>query len=125
MLTIVIFTLRTICSYQIVFFFFNDPATPEIYTLPLHDALPISRRPASAGGRGPGHGPPPAAAGPGRAEDRKSTRLKLQSQSNLVCRLLLEKKKDTSPLYRAPLQGLGQESTTAGHHRLDRVYALC
>src|SRR2546429_1181487 len=27
-----------------VFFFFNDPAPPEIYTLPLHDALPISRR---------------------------------------------------------------------------------
>src|SRR3989449_10698542 len=34
------------------FFFFNDTATTEIYTLSLHDALPISRRPASCAARG-------------------------------------------------------------------------
>src|SRR3989442_2658849 len=39
--------------YMLFFFFFNDPATPEIYTLSLHDALPIlplPRLPRAAGG---------------------------------------------------------------------------
>src|SRR2546430_5985009 len=75
-------------------FFFNDTATTEIYTLSLHDALPILN---------PGHGLLPAellecmlhqhelAARVGdRSEEHTS---ELQSQSNLVCRLLLEKKK--------------------------------
>src|ERR1043166_763286 len=43
-------------SYAV--FFFNDPATPEIYTLPLHDALPISLRPLRGGGRAPAAGAP-------------------------------------------------------------------
>src|SRR2546430_13627772 len=94
------------------FFFFNDTATTEIYTLSLHDALPISLLPAgakntrifrrlfAASGRG----------------DTKATRSmlrtvplgkqtnfsfrseehtsELQSQSNIVCRLLLEHKTD-------------------------------
>src|SRR2546430_14847204 len=38
-----------------LFFFFNDPAPPEIYTLPLHDALPISRRARAAAGGCAGH----------------------------------------------------------------------
>src|SRR6478752_9880756 len=51
-----------------VFFFFNDTATTEIYTLSLHDALPISRW--------PGGGPCSAGPGPRRPRrDRKSTRL--------------------------------------------------
>src|SRR2546429_5776896 len=57
--------------YEIHFFFFNDTATTEIYTLSLHDALPISgrgRRRAEPARHGP------AAHGPRRA-DRKSTRL--------------------------------------------------
>src|SRR2546430_8186735 len=73
------------------FFFFNDTATTEIYTLSLHDALPISPehpqapdQPAGAGGL--------AMADLGRSEEHTS---ELQSQSNLVCRLLLEKKKKT------------------------------
>src|SRR2546427_121956 len=73
------------------FFFFNDTATTEIYTLSLHDALPISRCWAFAS---PGwdsvepdncHDSPTS-----RSEEHTS---ELQSQSNLVCRLLLEKKK--------------------------------
>src|SRR6478736_10121706 len=68
------------------FFFFNDTATTEIYTLSLHDALPISSqcrraRPRSRTCR--------SCAGK-RSEEHTS---ELQSQSNLVCRLLLEKKK--------------------------------
>src|SRR6266478_10040628 len=69
-----------------VFFFFNDTATTEIYTLSLHDALPIFDGPAARAGphcrrlpRQPRR----------RSEEHTS---ELQSQSNLVCRLLLEKK---------------------------------
>src|SRR5688572_30952820 len=74
------------------FFFFNDTATTEIYTLSLHDALPISLRyirqrwndtPSNLPcGRRTRIDP--------RSEEHTS---ELQSQSNLVCRLLLEKKK--------------------------------
>src|SRR2546430_8874060 len=75
------------------FFFFNDTATTEIYTLSLHDALPISgaRSPRSRGrGSMPRHACTcPSADGQVRSEEHTS---ELQSQSNLVCRLLLEKK---------------------------------
>src|SRR2546430_13056091 len=88
---------------MIFFFFFNDTATTEIYTLSLHDALPISSRDVGA------------RVGPARRRARRRERRprakalarrrrgvrdrseehtsELQSQSNLVCRLLLEKKK--------------------------------
>src|SRR3712207_7634916 len=86
------------------FFFFNDTATTEIYTLSLHDALPISGGPGR-GVEGPGagavaavrqrqRGRPRVARGdrrapPGRSEEHTS---ELQSRQYLVCRLLLEKK---------------------------------
>src|SRR2546430_8844061 len=72
------------------FFFFNDTATTEIYTLSLHDALPISTiSPWGSSTRGSRHRP--AFPHPrSRSEEHTS---ELQSQSNLVCRLLLEKKK--------------------------------
>src|SRR2546430_12367534 len=88
------------------FFFFNDTATTEIYTLSLHDALPICHfasctnillspwrccrwlllpmRPRN---------PPYPIPTPRRSEEHTS---ELQSQSNLVCRLLLEKKKQNN-----------------------------
>src|SRR5258707_9115795 len=74
-----------------MFFFFNDTATTEIYTLSLHDALPISVPHAhcdrSTACRSP--------ARPGRAGDRSEEHTsELQSRQYLVCRLLLEKKKD-------------------------------
>src|SRR6266576_5165805 len=53
------------------FFFFNDTATTEIYTLSLHDALPISGLLARCRGRWSARGRWPRP----RAEDRKSTRL--------------------------------------------------
>src|SRR5258708_23317574 len=75
------------------FFFFNDTATTEIYTLSLHDALPISLEVVGGGGlfRTMGlerllreiHS---------RSEEHTS---ELQSPDHLVCRLLLEKKKQT------------------------------
>src|SRR2546427_9442075 len=79
------------------FFFFNDTATTEIYTLSLHDALPISPK-ATNVSRAPdlldSRAIPEPGIAPGllRSEEHTS---ELQSQSNLVCRLLLEKKKKT------------------------------
>src|SRR5256885_8106182 len=83
------------------FFFFNDTATTEIYTLSLHDALPISQ---DGGARNVGHLAvvrfqvldhhlvlaQQLVDQQGRSEEHTS---ELQSPCNLVCRLLLEKKK--------------------------------
>src|SRR3712207_8656217 len=90
------------------FFFFNDTATTEIYTLSLHDALPIfrlpvlqprrephgarERRPAGAAGR---HAAPGGAAARGR--DRKSTRLN-SSHANISYAVFCLKKKNKTDL---------------------------
>src|SRR2546426_6429178 len=85
------------------FFFFNDTATTEIYTLSLHDALPISGRdgsPASLGRRmcGGRRVVPPSrgTAAPTPARDRKSTRL---NSSHLVISyaVFCLKKKNSEP----------------------------
>src|SRR5437588_8719028 len=69
------------------FFFFNDPATTEIYTLSLHDALPI--RPCADG-----HAHRLLRRVVLHRNDRSEEHTsELQSHSDLVCRLLLEKKK--------------------------------
>src|SRR2546427_3118837 len=92
--------------YCFSFFFFNDTATTEIYTLSLHDALPICCRRNLWSGDARATGPAaPACAARARGRLRASRRAgrsrseehtsELQSQSNLVCRLLLEKKKKT------------------------------
>src|SRR5438034_11246551 len=74
-----------------IFFFFNDTATTEIYTLSLHDALPISAccRKDSSRAAHPCRRQEPSRQ-PARSEEHTS---ELQSHSDLVCRLLLEKKK--------------------------------
>src|SRR6266540_7267385 len=74
------------------FFFFNDTATTEIYTLSLHDALPISTcrtRRASAARCSP----TTRCSTTGRASRSEEHTSELQSHHDLVCRLLLEKKK--------------------------------
>src|SRR6266511_4148397 len=72
-------------------FFFNDPATTEIYTLSLHDALPISWSQRRHVRRFNGVRTSADSAGArGRSEEHTS---ELQSRENLVCRLLLDKKK--------------------------------
>src|SRR2546429_9631347 len=82
----------------IVFFFFNDTATTEIYTLSLHDALPIlpaSQRLSAASPSTPCAGSVVLVKNtvtPRRSEEHTS---ELQSRLHLVCRLLLEKKKQT------------------------------
>src|SRR2546422_5408003 len=65
-------------SHSFFFFFFNDTATTEIYTLSLHDALPISSEIHASfdGFFAPPEGPGPVdGSGAGRPRDRKSTRL--------------------------------------------------
>src|SRR3712207_7435337 len=103
---------------SVIFFFFNDTATTEIYTLSLHDALPISGAVARQRGAGVVHerrrfeerglsqtqvdgsrlrllllAPGAAVA---RSEEHTS---ELQSRQYLVCRLLLEKKKPIQTLH--------------------------
>src|SRR5256885_11173498 len=87
------------------FFFFNDTATTEIYTLSLHDALPISAPSAPYGSRLPDIRPgargiralrqAPISWYLGREQRSEEHTSELQSPCNLVCRLLLEKKKMT------------------------------
>src|SRR3712207_8828843 len=106
-----------------MFFFFNDTATTEIYTLSLHDALPISghrgrthtlstrhdrryhggRRPRRLRSAPAATRPRTDGTGSGRADLTGHTASRseehtseLQSRQYLVCRLLLEKKKDDS-----------------------------
>src|SRR5260370_42190052 len=112
----------TLLSSVFFFFFLNDPATPEISTLPLHDALPISRAgPPSSLTRvktqsrtvvdstlraRQSEAQPARLVGTARVElaiscaQGRRSRVRseehtseLQSHLNLVCRLLLEKKK--------------------------------
>src|SRR3990170_5111681 len=70
------------------FFFFNDTATTEIYTLSLHDALPILRGCCSGVGRGCHHKT-------GANGDRKSTRLNSSHQIISYAVFCLKKKKTT------------------------------
>src|SRR5882762_11990230 len=79
--------------FSFLFFFFNDAATTEIYTLSLHDALPISSCARSSSARCSTRRErwyPPPLCRRTRSEEHTS---ELQSHLNLVCRLLLEKKK--------------------------------
>src|SRR5215813_15523840 len=82
-----LFSKFLFCFFSFFFFFFNDTATTEIYTLSLHDALPIL----------------PGSCAPlckdcfcnfGRRSEEHTS--ELQSRPHLVCRLLLEKKKKKS-----------------------------
>src|SRR5258706_873018 len=102
-----------------LFFFFNDTATTEIYTLSLHDALPISSwspnasRIRSTWTSGPGF--------LRRSEEHTS---ELQSLTNLVCRLLLEKKK-TIAATESSCECMQRRSTTcmSAHMGVSASYA--
>src|SRR5256885_11922511 len=91
------------------FFFLNDPAPPEIYPLPLHDPLPIPTASSEAGGTAPcrilpsfawtaASSTPAMRQRMARSEEHTS---ELQSPCNLVCRLLLEKKKKRAQCIRS------------------------
>src|SRR2546430_15638342 len=95
---------------RFLFFFFNDTATTEIYTLSLHDALPISQRPRRSS--------PPSAAWPStarcqtrgavrraRAPDRKSTRLNSSHSQISYAVFCLKKKNRAATRLRRPRVG--------------------
>src|SRR2546425_13251078 len=94
----------TLCPLELFFFFFNDTATTEIYTLSLHDALPIYAARTSRGSADclrPRARPSsdlvvlaPRAIAPWRGSRSEEHTSELQSLAYLVCRLLLEKKKN-------------------------------
>src|SRR5690606_41323599 len=110
--------LLSYLHFPVYIFFFNDPATTEIYTLSLHDALPISPFSLEKPGfdsdnyllenkkvkPNPDGTLEEIRAYLNKNEDDKKTRVfrseehtsELQSRENLVCRLLLEKKKKTT-----------------------------
>src|SRR2546422_8591591 len=101
------------------FFFFNDTATTEIYTLSLHDALPIwwtsipprwppERSTTTSGSSWTGRRPK-------RSEEHTS---ELQSRLHLVCRLLLEKKKTNQAGDRreAPFRNTGLSTRSEDQH---------
>src|SRR5258706_8674615 len=113
-------SLHLLFSPLFFFFFFNDTATTEIYTLSLHDALPIytgsasrASSPSSASAAAPSRSRSSASTPASRSVSWRSSRRscrshsrsrseehtsELQSLTNLVCRLLLEKKKKVSYL---------------------------
>src|SRR5438132_5671148 len=121
------FMYRLACLFHCFFlsllfllFFFNDPAPTEIYTLSLHDALPIFDRAGVLVGERAGRlavalrstscglaSTVPIGSG-SRSEEHTS---ELQSHSDLVCRLLLEKKKhDLRNTGRTDVQGIPEQA---------------
>src|SRR5436853_7597158 len=88
LLCISCFLLFILRSLLLFFFFFNDTATTEIYTLSLHDALPIS---AGTPPRRAGPSPPPRS--PRSSRDRKSTRLNSSHLGISYAVFCLKKKK--------------------------------
>src|SRR5712675_3255890 len=93
------------------FFFFNDTATTEIYTLSLHDALPIA--PHSP----PERVPPPHTCRPGpNRRDRKSTRLN-SSPGYLSYAVFCLKKKKNHQGYHVDIQNNSNRATDKKHHQ--------
>src|SRR2546430_10467424 len=92
----------TLRQQILIYFFFNDTATTEIYTLSLHDALPISlpRRVVRAGQRNDEHGHPARST----RGDRKSTRLN-SSHSQISYAVFCLKKKNITRSCQAFSQG--------------------
>src|SRR5690606_40517565 len=88
----------TVLLFSFSFFFFNDTSTTEIYTLSLHDALPILETRFQLADLAAFEAVRPIGFETdiqlvGRSEEHTS---ELQSRENLVCRLLLEKKKNAT-----------------------------
>src|SRR5438552_14069756 len=102
-------------GYYLVFFFFNDTATTEIYTLSLHDALPIFHPGELRGHSALTRRVRAVRAREGRSEEHTS---ELQSPDHLVCRLLLEKKNTARP-------GLHQPCVLSSRHSQIGLAHVC
>src|SRR6267378_535192 len=84
-----IIRIISLINFVFFFFFFNDTATTEIYTLSLHDALPLF----GIGKLAAWCDPPRQLAHRNQSPKIGIAHAELQSRRDLVCRLLLEKKK--------------------------------
>src|SRR5215216_6979648 len=100
-----------LCFVFLFFFFFNDTATTEIYTLSLHDALPIARRSSSIG-RIAGAAARLSSSNGSATRDRKSTRLNSSHQiiSYAVFCLKKKKKKKKKKLKKKKKQKLNKKT---------------
>src|SRR3989442_3700862 len=96
--------------YHVIFFFFNDTATTEIYTLSLHDALPISAICWTPCMQPTARGWPRR-----RLADRKSTRLNSSHVRISYAVFCLKKKKQIRAHPRSALSGSGENLDNAGH----------
>src|SRR5690349_23999303 len=94
------------------FLFLNATATTEIYTLSLHDALPICGR-ATLTADPSAFGPPVSSGKPEARRRRRSEEhtSELQSRRELVCRLLLEKKNTKEAISQGPIAPIDQAAT--------------
>src|SRR2546422_8203534 len=115
-----LFFLSSAALSILCFFFFNDTATTEIYTLSLHDALPIYQRRQTESRLGQrqerhrGRRVPAAQ----RSEEHTS---ELQSRLHLVCRVLLEKKKKKTEKITQPTMQKQQEKERRAQRPPDEV----
>src|SRR5258706_9633376 len=107
------------------FFFFNDTATTEIYTLSLHDALPISKKSVYAiciltaillGAFIFSDHVVSAQSAFSRSEEHTS---ELQSLTNLVCRLLLEKKKKNNKSTKKSQKNMKRETRKSKYMNIE------
>src|SRR5258707_2559339 len=108
----------------ILFFFFNDTATTEIYTLSLHDALPISDWSSSSTRCCPSSAPPRRTAlSPSSARDRKSTRLNSSHANISYAVFCLKKKKKNTPIFllHNTTGGITSRSETTTYHAQSSV----
>src|SRR2546430_8911913 len=108
---------RMLSATALELFFFNDTATTEIYTLSLHDALPISFSLVPLHSGRINESAKTLLPRSWRSEEHTS---ELQSQSNIVCRLLLEKKNEDVSRQRAGAQlrmALEEEGDDPGRDR--------
>src|SRR2546422_7702565 len=122
---VILFFLLLLSLALSLFFFFNDTATTEIYTLSLHDALPIYRRSGSRGGglrRVLGRGGRPLRGWWAVVLDRKSTRLNSSHGYISYAVFCLKKKKNTQRIIMMILWKRGRQyraSSQALHTRVN------
>src|SRR5690348_18187320 len=102
------------CFGSLCSFFFNDPATTEIYTLSLHDALPIFKR-ADGTARTAGE-PAKARTTDASRRDRKSTRLNSSHPSISYAVFCLKKKKKVPTPHPHPLPQHDARRAACPHH---------
>src|SRR5258707_3712732 len=113
--------IRTRQFYFFIFFFFNDTATTEIYTLSLHDALPISTGTGSMIGGTLTITVLQTAPSSGTGTDRKSTRLNSSHANISYAVFCLKKKKINKPRHPTRPTTIGSTTSQCSVHRRHRL----